>query len=99
MKKHITSAIDQGENVIIGYTQVDRDNIIVNGHEITIVNYEKDKDGKLTFICNDTDDNKSKPIKYSEDFLLPKIHHASLPQKIVENDLTFTPTCEDGLNM
>ena len=99
MKKHITSAIDQGENVIIGYTQVDRDNIIVNGHEITIVNYEKDKDGKLTFICNDTDDNKSKPIKYSEDFLLPKIHHAALPQKIVENDLTFTPTWEDGLNM
>lgn len=99
MKNHITSAIDSGENVIIGYTQVDRDNIIVNGHEITIIGYEKDKNGKLTFVCNDTDDNHTKAIKYSEDYLLPKIHHAALPQEIVAKDLTLTPAWEEGLNL
>ncbi len=99
MKNHITAAIDSGENVIIGYTQVDRDNIIINGHEITIIDYEKDKNGKLTFVCNDTDDNNPQAIRYSEDYLLPKIHHAGLPQKIVEKDLTLTPTWEEGLNL
>ena len=99
MKNHITSALDNGENVIIGYTQVDRDNIIVNGHEITIIDYEKDKNGKLTFVCNDTDDNNPQAIRYSEDYLLPKIHHAALPQKIVEKDLTLTPAWEEGLTL
>lgn len=99
MKRHITTAIDDGENVIIGYTQVDRDNIIVNGHEITIIDYKKDKNGKLTFVCNDTDDNHSGPIEYSEDYLLPKIHHAALPQEIVANDLTLTPNWVEGLNL
>lgn len=99
MKKHLVQAIDQGENVIIGYTQTDENNVIVNGHEITIVGYKKGPDGKLTFICNDTDDNVSRPIEYSEDYLLPKIHHAALPQKIVEGDLNIVPNWVEGINM
>lgn len=72
MKKHLTTALDEGENVIIGYTQTDNNNIIVNGHEITIVGYKTDDKGKVTFICNDTDDNIPRAIEYSEDYLLPK---------------------------
>lgn len=99
LKRHITSAIDSGENVILGYTQTDENNIIINGHEITVVGYKKNNEtGKLTFICNDTDDNISKPIEYSEDYLLPKIHHAALPQAIVKDDLHLVENWVEGLN-
>lgn len=99
MKRHITSALNMGENVIIGYTQTDNNNIIINGHEITITDYRQDKNtGKLTFICNDTDDNISRAIEYSEDYLLPKIHHAALPQSVVQNDIKLVENWVEGLN-
>lgn len=99
MKRHIVQALDEGENVIIGYTQTDNNNVIVNGHEITIVGYKTDNKGKMTFICNDTDDNIPRPIEYSEDYLLPKIHHAALPKEIVEDDLNITPSWTEGIDM
>ena len=46
-----------------------------------------DKNGKITFVCNDTDDDESKLVEYSADFLIPKIHHAAYPVCIVEDDL------------
>jgi hypothetical protein len=98
IKKQITDAINMGENVIIGYTQVDNNNVIVNGHEITITDVKKDKNGKLIFVCNDTDDGVSKPIEYSEDYLLPKIHHAALPQAVVKDDVNITENWVEGLN-
>lgn len=105
-KRHITTALDRGENVIVGYTQVDNNNYIINGHEITIVGYKKAPKNpntpyapdKLIFICNDTDDNMFEPIEYSEDYLLPKIHHAALPHDIVENDVKMTENWVEGLN-
>ncbi len=99
MKRHLIDALNEGETVIIGYTQTDSNNIIVNGHEITIVDYKTDSRGKVTFICNDTDDNIPRAIEYSEDYLLPKIHHAALPQHIVENDLNIVPNWIEGVNM
>ena len=99
MRRHLTTALDMGENVIIGYTQVDRNNIIINGHEITIIGYKQGQNGKLVFICNDTDDNLSQPIEYDEDYLLPKIHHAALPQSVVAKDLDITPNWVEGLNL
>ncbi len=98
-KKHLLTALDMGENVIIGYTQVDQNNIVINGHEITIMGYKYAPDGKLVFICNDTDDDVSRPIEYTEDYLLPKIHHAALPQCVVANDLNVTPNWVEGLNI
>ena len=97
MKKQITDALNLGENVIIGYTQVDASGTIINGHEITITGTKTDKNGKMIFICNDTDDNVPKSIEYSEDFLLPKIHHAALPQKVVENDVKLVENWVEGL--
>lgn len=97
MKKQITDALKLGENVIIGYTQVDASSTIINGHEITIIGTKTDKNGKMIFICNDTDDNVSKPIMYSEDFLLPKIHHAALPQAVVQDDVQLVENWVEGL--
>lgn len=99
MKKHLLTALDMGENIIIGYTQTNENNIIVNGHEITIVGYKKEDNGKLSFICNDTDDGISRPIVYSEDYLLPKIHHAALPKEVVEQDLNIVTNWEEGVDM
>lgn len=98
-KRHLIEALDEGESVILGYTQTDMNNIIVNGHEITVVGYKTDNKGKVTFICNDTDDNISRPIEYPEDYLLPKIHHAALPQHIVEKDLDIVPNWVEGIEM
>ena len=97
IQKHITDSIDSGEDVIAGYVltakecnePADNPNKIVNGHEITIVGYKKGLDGKLTFICNDTDDDKNKFVEYSADYLLPKIHHAGYPVEIVEQDTNY----------
>ncbi len=96
-KRHITEALDMGETVILGYTQTDADNVIVNGHEISVVGYKKDNKGNMIFICNDTDDNIPKPIEYSADYLIPKIHHAALPQSIVEKDLNIVPNWVEGI--
>ncbi len=99
MKRHLLDALNEGETVIIGYTQTDSNNIIVNGHEITIVDYKTDNKGKVTFICNDTDDGEPRAIEYSEDYLLPKIHHAALPQHIVQQDLDIVPNWVEGIEM
>lgn len=96
MKKQITDTLKSGKNVIIGYTQVDNTNTIVNGHEITIIGVKQNRNGKLTFICHDTDDGLSKPVEYSEEYLLPKIHHAGLPQDIVKNDMEITENWIEG---
>ena len=97
MKKQIISALTMGENVIIGYTQTDETNKIINGHEITITGIKQDKNGQLLFICNDTDDDYSGSIVYTEDYLLPKIHHAALPQSVVENDVNIVENWVEGL--
>ena len=98
MKKHILEALNMGENVIIGYTQVDPNNVIINGHEITIIGTKQNKDGTINFICNDTDDNISKPIEYNEKFLLPKIHHAALPEAVLRDDINMVENWVEGLN-
>lgn len=61
-------------------------NKVINGHEITIVGYKTDSQGKVTFICIDTDDDNNNFVEYSADWLLPKIHHAGYPAKLVEKD-------------
>ena len=92
IKKHITDAIKLGENVIIGYTQKDETGKVINGHEITIVNIEKDKNGKEIFVCNDTDDESDLPVKYYVDELLPAIHHAGLPIEVLKDDKELLPS-------
>jgi len=97
MKKQINDALKLGKNVIIGYTHVDGTNTIKNGHEITIIGTRTDKNGKTVFICNDTDDNISRPVEYLEEYLLPKIHHAALPQSVIGDDVNITENWVQGL--
>ena len=96
--KHIKDALNMGENVIVGYTHTDSENRVINGHEITIVGVEKDKRGKEVFVCNDTDDFKDAPVKYDVQYLLPKIHHAGLPQAVLKDDVQIVENWVEVLN-
>ena len=86
---HIQNTLNQGDNVIIGYTYCDSDNNVIGGHEITIIGIETDKKGQKYFICNDTDDGIPDPIKYRVDDLLPKIHHAGIPKSVLVDNVEF----------
>ena len=98
MKRQISDALKLGENVIIGYTQINPDNEIINGHEITIIGEKYDKDGNLIYICNDTDDDIPNAVEYSAEYLLPKIHHAGLPQEVVKDDVKLVENWVEGFN-
>lgn len=98
IKKQILDSLALGEGVIIGYTLVDKNKEVINGHEITIVGAREDKNGKLIFTCVDTDDNNPNTIEYSEDYLIPKIHHAGLPKEVAEKDVKYTESWIESLN-
>lgn len=97
-KKEILDSLAMGQNVVIGYTFTDKDNNVIGGHEVTIVEAKQGKDGKTMFVCNDTDDDNPNPIVYSEDYIIPKIHHAGLPQEIAEKNNKFSEPWVDSLN-
>ena len=112
MKKHILDSLAIGQNVIVGYTyfiknkdlqapdpEKSPNEEIITGHEITIIGAAQDKNGKLIFICNDTDDNNPNPITYTEDYLLPKIHHAGLPKEVLEEDPQYKEVWQEGLEL
>ena len=86
IKRSLLNSMAMGQNVIIGYTSTDEDNNIVNGHEITVIGAKTTADGKLIFVCNDTDDDSSEPVEYHEDYIVPRIHHVGLPTEVVEAD-------------
>lgn len=98
LKKQILSSLAMGQNVVIGYTFTDQTNKVIGGHEVTIIGVKQEKNGKLTFICNDTDDDNPHPISYSEDYIIPKIHHAGLPQAVAEQDSKTPESWVEGLN-
>ncbi|MBE7710788.1 MAG: hypothetical protein E7Z92_01475 [Cyanobacteria bacterium SIG31] len=99
IKQELLDTLNMGHNIIIGYTWPDpnNDNKLA-GHEITIVGAKTDKNGETIFICQDSDDNKDEPIEMKESFLLPKIHHAGLPQEIAERDFQYEDSWKIGLN-
>lgn len=98
VKRQILDSLAIGEGVIIGYTLVDRNKEVINGHEITIVGARQEKNGKLTFICVDTDDNNPNTVEYSEDYLIPKIHHAGLPKEVAEKDIKYKDSWIESMN-
>ena len=87
VKNQLLETLSSGKNIIIGYTMTDEDNYIKGGHEITIIGAKTDKNGELSFICNDTDDDNPQAIEYPASYLIPKIHHAGIPTEIAEKDL------------
>ncbi len=91
-KSQLLETLDKGKNIIIGYTLTDDSKKIIGAHEITITDYRKDDKGELYFICNDTDDDVSEPIEYPATYLIPKIHHAGLPEDVAMKTMEQTDT-------
>lgn len=87
VKQQLLDTLNSGHNIIIGYTMADENNYIIGGHEITIIGAKTGKNGELSFVCNDTDDDKSAPIEYPASYLIPKIHHAGIPTEIAEKNM------------
>ena len=99
VKKELLDTLAMGHNVIIGYTWPDPENgNRLSGHEITIVGTKTGKNGETIFICQDSDDNLDKPIEMSESYLLPKIHHAGLPEEIAERDFDYEDSWKIGVD-
>ena len=83
VQKQLIDSLNGGSDVIIGITEADESNRIIGGHEITVIGYQQDADGKVVFTVNDTDDDTNMPITVSASELIPKIHHAGIPTKLV----------------
>lgn len=97
-KQHILKSLELGNNVIIGYTHLDEDNVVNGGHEITIVGYTQEADGSGYFVCNDTDDDIDAPVKIKEEKLLPLIHHAGISYAALSKDDVVSETWRDIIN-
>ncbi len=99
IKKELLDTLNMGHNIIIGYTWPDPENDNrLAGHEITIVGYKTNEKGEGIFVCQDSDDNIDAPIEMSEKYLLPKIHHAGLPDKIASRDFQYEDSWKLGLD-
>ena len=99
IKKELLDTLKMGHNIIIGYTWPDPENgNRLAGHEITIVGHKVLSNGEGVFICQDSDDDVAEPIEMSEKFLLPKIHHAGLPDEIASRDFKFQDSWEINLD-
>lgn len=99
IKRELLETLKMGHNIIIGYTWPDPENDNkLAGHEITIVGYKVNPDGKGVFICQDSDDDVAAPIEMTEEYLLPKIHHAGLPDSIASKDFEYEDSWKIGLD-
>lgn len=101
-EQQIIDTLKRNQNVIIGITYFEKDkdepdksipeNTIAGGHEITIVGYKKAKNGETVFICQDSDDDVNMPVMYPASWLLPRLHHAGLPDDIAERTMPAEQT-------
>jgi len=97
MKSQIVDTLKRNQNVIIGITYFEKDkdtpdpsrspNAIAGGHEITVIGVKTDQKGETWFVCQDSDDDVNEPFEYPESWLLPRLHHAGLPEDIAERTM------------
>ena len=88
IKSQLLDTLNLGENIVAGITQKTKKGKL-RGHEIVITGAHTGEDGKTEFICYNSDLDKTTPVTYSEDYLLPKIHHAGIPKEVVLKTMGF----------
>ena len=99
IKQELLDTLAMGHNVIIGYTWPDPENENrLAGHEITIVGTKTARNGETIFICQDSDDNLDAPIEMPESELIPRIHHAGLPDEIASRDFKYDESWKIGVD-
>ena len=88
IKSQLLDTLNLGENIVAGITQKTKKGKL-RGHEIVITGARTSEGGKTEFICYNSDLDKTTPVTYSEDYLLPKIHHAGIPKEVVLKTMGF----------
>lgn len=88
IKSQLLDTLNLGENIVAGITQKTKKGKL-RGHEIVITGAHTGENGKTEFICYNSDLDKTTPVTYSEDYLLPKIHHAGIPKEVVLKTMGF----------
>lgn len=88
IKEQLLDALSRKENVILGLTNQMPDGSL-KGHEVVLTGARTNVDGKTDFFCYNSDSDKLTQVVYSQDYLLPKIHHAGLPKEVVAKTMTF----------
>lgn len=88
IKQQLIDTLNLKENIIVGLTNKTKTGKL-KGHEIVITGYRGTKNHKTEFLCYNSDIDKTTPVIYSEDYLLPKIHHAGIPKEIVMKTMGF----------
>ncbi|MFH0702995.1 MAG: hypothetical protein V2B14_05600 [bacterium] len=99
VKKHLLDTLKTGSNVIIGIDKIENNKFMM-GHEIVITGTKLDKNNELYFTCFGIHpstgetfdlssvlflDNPGHALVKAEE-LIPKIHHASIPIKILDTE-------------
>lgn len=88
IKQQLLDTLALKENVIIGVTNKTASGKL-KGHEIVVTGSRTNTNGKTEFLCFNSDIDKTNPVVYSEDYLLPRIHHAGIPKEIVLKTMIF----------
>lgn len=88
IKQQLLDTLALKENIIVGLTHKAK-NGKLKGHEIVITGAKTYANGKTEFICYNSDIDKTRPVSYMEDYLLPRIHHAGLPKEVVMKNMVF----------
>ena len=78
IKNEILKTLQKNNNVVAGLIYNDEEGFCTGGHEVTIVGYTKNLQGRGFFIIQDSDDYRAKPELLEEEELLKLIHHALL---------------------
>lgn len=76
------------ENIVAGLTNKTPSGKL-KGHEIVIADARTGVNGKTEFLCYNSDMEKTSPVVYGEDYLLPRIHHAGIPKEVVLKTMGF----------
>ncbi|MCM1010827.1 MAG: hypothetical protein NC390_08160 [Fusobacterium sp.] len=88
IKQQLLDTLALKENVILGVTNKTKSGKL-KGHEIVVTGTRTGTNGKTEFLCFNSDIDKTNPVAYSEDYLLPRIHHAGIPKEIVMKSMVF----------
>lgn len=88
IRQQLLDTLALKENVILGVTNRTR-NGKLKGHEIVVTGSRTNTNGQTEFLCFNSDIDKTNPVAYSEDYLLPRIHHAGIPKEIVLKTMVF----------
>lgn len=88
IRAQLLDTLSRKENIIAGLTNKTKSGKL-KGHEIVIASARNGKHGKTEFLCYNSDMDKTSPVVYGEDYLLPRIHHAGIPKEVVQKTMGF----------